>query len=381
MTNGLHDNDAAPALASSILVGTSKAMQNVRALIQQVAPTSATVLVTGPSGCGKEVVARLVHQLSRRAAGAFVPVNCGAIPADLLESELFGHEKGAFTGAIQTREGRFEAADGGTLFLDEIGDMPLTMQVKLLRVLEERRIERVGSNKSRAVDVRIVSATHRDLSAAIQSGNFREDLFYRLNIIPIRMPALAERPGDITELLAHFLAQFRLRGVTGDHTIEFDSSAVLFLTQYDWPGNVRELRNFIERAVILYPGHVIDAGQAALIVRLGRDTCVPDADAQRDLCQPKCPPAIMTGLAGDNIVPIGSARQKVPESPGARNPVDIMAEGDVDLRELLADLERSFICAALAKCQFVVADAARLLRLQRTTLIEKMRKYDIGRAA
>jgi sigma-54 dependent transcriptional regulator, flagellar regulatory protein len=357
----------------AVLIGSSAVMQSVRALVAQVAQTSATVLITGPSGCGKEVVAQLIHQQSRRDTARFVPVNCGAIPADLLESELFGHEKGAFTGAINTREGRFEAADGGTLFLDEIGDMPLNMQVKLLRVLEERRIERVGSNKSRLVDVRIVSATHRDLGLAIQCNQFREDLFYRLNIFPIRLPSLAERSGDIPELLGYFLKKH-----AGSHaSVTFDDAALQQLVAYDWPGNVRELRNFVERAAILYPGYTINAGQVSLILRLGRDTYVPEPEQATIHATPQEP----LPISGDNIVPIGIAKLKASDTSTAYNPAEAVAEGDVDLRELLADLERSFICAALAKCQYVVADAARLLRLQRTTLIEKMRKYDIGRAA
>jgi sigma-54 dependent transcriptional regulator, flagellar regulatory protein len=359
-----------PPVCPSALIGKSRAMQRVQALVAQVAPTQATVLVTGPSGSGKEVVARMIHDQSARRAGAFVPVNCGAIPGDLLESELFGHEKGAFTGAISQRDGKFEAADCGTLFLDEIGDMPLGMQVKLLRVLEERRIERVGSNKSRHVDIRLVSATHRDLPQAIGCGQFREDLFYRLNIFPIRLPALCERREDVVELLHYFTSRF----LAPENLIQFSADAEDYLTHYAWPGNVRELRNFVERAAILHPGRTIDKGQASLILRLGRDVMVTE-------------PVQMVAAPGakiaSNIIPITSALSPVakPEETPYMDPSSIMSQGDVDLRELLADLERSFICAALAKCQFVVADAARLLRLQRTTLVEKMRKYDIERAA
>ena len=239
------------------LVGTSRAVQMVRKMIQQVANSEANVLILGESGTGKEVVARNLHYYSNRRDKAFVPVNCGAIPGDLLESELFGHEKGAFTGAISARQGRFELAEKGTLFLDEIGDMSLNMQVKLLRVLQERTFERVGSNKSIEADVRIIAATHRNLEEAITEGKFREDLFYRLNVFPIEMPPLRDRVEDIPLLVNELIRRIEheKRG-----SVRLTQGAILALCQYNWPGNVRELANLVERLAILFPFGVVDVG-------------------------------------------------------------------------------------------------------------------------
>ncbi len=236
------------------LVGTSRAIQHVRQMMQQVADTDASVLILGESGTGKEVVARNLHYHSKRRDGPFVPVNCGAIPAELLESELFGHEKGAFTGAITSRAGRFELANGGTLFLDEIGDMPLPMQVKLLRVLQERTFERVGSNKTQSVDVRIIAATHKNLESMIEVGSFREDLYYRLNVFPIEMAPLRERVEDIPLLMNELISRMEheKRG-----SIRFNSAAIMSLCRHGWPGNVRELANLVERMAIMHPYGVI----------------------------------------------------------------------------------------------------------------------------
>ena len=240
----------APVASSYFPTGHSTRMTNVRRLIEQVAAFNTSVLITGESGTGKEWAARYVHELSPRADKAFVPVNCGAIPAELLESELFGHEKGAFTGAISTRIGRFEAAEGGTLFLDEIGDMSLPMQVKLLRVLQERIYERVGSNRPRPCDVRIIAATHRNLEAAIRDGSFREDLYYRLNVFPIELPPLRERLEDLPDLIANILERCRATGLSPVH---MTPGAVRILKHYGWPGNIRELANLLERLCVLYP--------------------------------------------------------------------------------------------------------------------------------
>ncbi|MEC7472207.1 MAG: sigma-54 dependent transcriptional regulator, partial [Pseudomonadota bacterium] len=236
------------------LVGTSRAVQHVRQMMQQVADTEASVLILGESGTGKEVVARNLHYHSKRRQGPFVPVNCGAIPAELLESELFGHEKGAFTGAITARSGRFELAEGGTLFLDEIGDMPLPMQVKLLRVLQERTFERVGSNRTQSADVRIIAATHKNLEKMIEEGTFREDLYYRLNVFPIEMAPLRERVEDIPLLMNELISRMEheKRG-----SIRFNSAAIMSLCRHDWPGNVRELANLVERMAIMHPYGVI----------------------------------------------------------------------------------------------------------------------------
>jgi len=234
------------------IVGASDAIKQVLAVLCKVAPTDSTVLITGETGTGKELAARAIHKRSRRARNAFVAVNCAAIPPSLIASELFGHEKGAFTGATQRRSGRFEVADGGTIFLDEVGDLPAETQIALLRVLQERELERVGGTHAVAIDVRVIAATNRDLEAAVEAGSFRRDLFYRLNVFPIRMPSLHERVEDIPLLVA-YLAQ-RYAGKMGKKINAIDKRTLELFQTYHWPGNVRELQNVIERAVILSEG-------------------------------------------------------------------------------------------------------------------------------
>jgi sigma-54 specific flagellar transcriptional regulator A len=362
----------------AMIVGAAPAIADLRALVRQVAPSLASVLLTGPSGSGKEVVARAIHQASGRGDKPFVAVNCGAIPRELLESELFGHEKGSFTGAHAQHKGRFEEADGGTLFLDEIGDMPADMQVKLLRVLEERAVQRVGGRGQIAVDVRIVAATHRDIDAAIDAGTFREDLFYRLAVFPIELPALAERLDDLPLLVAHFVEALGKRAAG----MRFTPAAFDRLAQHGWPGNVRELRNFVERAAILFAGRAIGPDEAgALLLRRGRVGAVEraavwDATARLAAAFPTeidDEEEIVETAPAAEIVPI-RAEVNIAEarrmSPGA----------PVALRDMLADIERRYIEEALSLSDGVIADAARLLSLQRTTLIEKMRKYDMKAA-
>ena len=237
------------------LKGNSQAIVNIRKSIAQVAESDATVLILGESGTGKEIIARALHDASLRRSKLFVPINCGAIPGELLESELFGHEKGAFTGALSARQGRFEMAEGGTLFLDEIGDMPMAMQVKLLRVLQERTFERVGSNKTLHCDVRVIAATHRRLADEIKGGRFREDLFYRLNVFPIEVSPLRDRAEDIPLLVKDIIACMEVskRGSVG-----FTNASLAVLMQYEWPGNIRELANLIERMAIIYPDEQVD---------------------------------------------------------------------------------------------------------------------------
>jgi formate hydrogenlyase transcriptional activator len=235
--------------AQDEIVGESPALKTVLQQVNRVAPTDTTVLILGETGTGKELVARAIHARSRRASRPFIKVNCAAIPASLIASELFGHEKGAFTGAMQRRLGRFEAADGGTIFLDEVGELPMETQIALLRVLQEREFERVGSNHSVSVDVRIVAATNRDLKAAILAGTFRSDVFYRLNVFPIRVPALRERAEDIPLLVSHMVDRYS--GKTGRRFTKIAKDALQLLQSYHWPGNIRELQNVIERAVIL----------------------------------------------------------------------------------------------------------------------------------
>ncbi|RKS88243.1 sigma-54 specific flagellar transcriptional regulator A [Sphingosinicella microcystinivorans] len=352
----------------SLLIGRSEAIVRVRNLIMRLAGSQASVLVTGPSGTGKEVVARCLHLASARRNNEFVAVNCGAIPRELIESELFGHEKGAFTGALQSRKGRFEAADGGTIFLDEIGDMPADMQVKLLRVLEERKIERVGSNKTMGIDVRVVSATHKNLEQAIAEGRFREDLFYRLNIFPLQLPALADRREDIPMLVAHFL---KLSGTK----VRFDASALRALCQHNWPGNIRELRNVVERAVVLFgEGDIsVDDIEILLGATLERREPLNEESAIWDATTVSEEEAD-TRLPATTVVPLHPNGDSLDMDPRA-----LIGAGKCDMRALVAKLEQSLIHAALEQSGDIVADAARVLGLQRTSLIEKMRKYQIGR--
>jgi len=333
------------------LVGNSRAIRHVRKLIEQVAGSNANVLILGESGTGKEVVARNLHYNSSRRDKPFVPINCGAIPGDLLESELFGHEKGAFTGAITSRQGRFEMAQGGTLFLDEIGDMSLNMQVKLLRVLQERTFERVGSNKSIDADVRIIAATHRDLEERISTGDFREDLFYRLNVFPIEMPPLRARTSDIPLLVNDLITRFEneKRG-----SVRLTPATMISLCQYHWPGNVRELANLIERLVILYPYGVVD---------------LPDLPEKFRI----------QGIQDSDIAEMNAKDAIDDEGLGGRYHEARLPQEGFDLKEHLNNLECGFIKQALDEANGVVAHAAKRLNMRRTTLVEKLRKYNLQR--
>ncbi|OOZ37012.1 sigma-54-dependent Fis family transcriptional regulator [Solemya velesiana gill symbiont] len=333
------------------LSGNSRATRRINKMIEQVADTEATVLVLGESGTGKEVVARKLHYNSSRRGKAFVPVNCGAIPADLLESELFGHEQGAFTGAISSRQGRFELAEGGTLFLDEIGDMSMPMQVKLLRVLQERTFERVGSSKTMRCNVRIIAATHRNLEEAIQKEKFREDLYYRLNVFPIEMPPLRDRAEDIPVLVNDLISRIEKekRG-----SVRLTPGAVMALTQYRWPGNVRELANLIERLAILFPYGVVDAKDLPEKFRAGYTAL---SDQSEELPQ--------VSISGD-------------EPQSVINVSRLPHEG-IDLKAHLSAMELDLIRQALDESGGVVAHAAKRLKMRRTTLVEKLRKYGLQR--
>lgn len=341
------------------LAGKSNAIQKTRAQIDQVAKSDATVLILGESGTGKEVVAQALHRASSRRDRPFVPVNCGAIPGELLESELFGHEKGAFTGALTSRQGRFEMAEGGTLFLDEIGDMPMPMQVKLLRVLQERTFERVGSNKTIHCDVRIIAATHRHLEQEIAEKRFREDLFYRLNVFPIEVPALRERVEDIPYLINDLVARME---VTNRGTVSLLPRAIATLMQHSWPGNVRELSNLIERLAIISPDASVDVGDLpekfqAYEVPEGVQISLPEQDI--------------------HIVRPTEREALAMPAPGAVAAVHLPEQG-IDLKEYLTDLENELIRQALEECNGVVAHAAKLLNMRRTTLVEKLRKSDVA---
>ena len=351
------------------LVGSSEAVLEVKSLVSKVAPTDATVLLQGESGTGKEVIARLVHECSARSKGPFIPVNCGAIPGELLESELFGHEKGAFTGAVAARKGRFELAEGGTLFLDEIGDMPFEMQVKLLRVLQERTFERVGGGKPIKCNVRIIAATHQHLEKKVDAGDFRMDLYYRLNVFPLDVPPLRDRPADLESLAQRFIDEFASQG---RGSIRLESDALAHLRLYAWPGNVRELGNLVERLIILNPDQAVFAAdlpakyQSSELAVAARPTDIAPLSAEDDA---------LTVTEEEDLSALFAPAPSSPVAP----PTPTFIDEPIDLKEHMAEVERALIISALDQTDWVNAHAAKLLSLQRTTLVEKMRKYDIQR--
>lgn len=328
--------------------GISPQISEIKEMIKKVASSEVNVFITGESGTGKEIAARCLHQLSNRNNKPFVPVNCGAIPHELLESELFGHEKGAFTGAITTRKGRFELADGGTIFLDEIGDMPLAMQVKILRVIQEKVFERIGSNQSIKSNVRIIAATHRNLESAIEDGSFREDLYYRLNVLPIEIPTLRSRSQDIPIIVSDLIERF-----TNEHNtkIQLSRACISHLQSCEWKGNVRELSNLIERLFVLYPGQMIDIEklpQKYQDKRLKKEDDKPTKSYE-------------------------SLSETVMVTP------QLSDTESIDLKMILNNIEKSYITDALNKSNGVVAHAAKLLNIRRTTLVEKIKKYGLSK--
>ncbi|MGA8568497.1 MAG: sigma-54 dependent transcriptional regulator [Candidatus Binataceae bacterium] len=325
--------DASPRPpAERDLIGEHITVVKLRALVDRVAATDATVLITGESGTGKEVVARTIHTLSARHGRAFVPVNCAAIPHELLESEMFGHERGAFTGASGPRHGLFSTADGGTIFLDEIGEMPLQLQAKLLRVLEDGIVRPVGSDRASKIDARVIAASNSDLVAGVKKGSFREDLFYRLQVVPIAIAPLRERRSDIPLLVEYFLSRLQARFAGRHWTVS--QAAMVSLWSYDWPGNVRELENMIERLVIMCEGEAIDA----------------------DLLPPGM---VATTRASENHVPT------------------TLAEGGVNLNAIVRELEGRMINEALRQTGGNKQAAARLLGLKRTTFSAKLRRCGV----
>ncbi|MBZ2168347.1 sigma-54 dependent transcriptional regulator [Marinobacter sp. F4216] len=335
------------------LVGTSRKIQQVRQLMQQVADKDVSVLITGESGTGKEVVARNLHYHSERREKPFVPVNCGAIPAELLESELFGCEKGAVTGAITEWVGRFQLAEGGTIFLDEISDMPLSTQGKILRVLQERSFERIGSNHAQNANVRVIAATHKSLEELVEKGEFREDLYYRLNVFPIEMPALRDRSEDIPLLINELIARME-REKRG--SIRLNSAALMSLCSHNWPGNVRELASLMERLAIMFPYGVVGVQELPKKFRY-----VDDFDENR-------------------VVEHDSMPSGVPGLMGLDAPALLPVNG-IDLKDYLSNLEKRLIEQALNEANGVVARAAEKLRIRRTTLVEKIRKYGLREEA
>jgi len=426
------------------IVGSHSATEQLRQLIETIAHSNSTALITGESGTGKELVAQALHAHGPRANGPFVPINCGAIPRELIESELFGHRKGAFTGAFNHRMGRFELAEGGTLFLDEIGDLPLDMQVKLLRVLQERRILPVGADSEVPIDVRVVAATHKDLEAEVSAGRFREDLYYRINVLPVATTPLRERAEDVVDLLTHYAAHHAQGGMVA---LTFTDRMLDLLTAYDWPGNVRELSNLMDRLSTLFPGQCVDldtvptfmlpSGLARLqsqqlggaVVKTfktaGRTQVPSQAPSHPPFHTPspaaapaRLPPALpaddgcvvemlrdISLLPLDDIPPpapqrsagASAAREAAPAqwvetgqpslfaSNDEINPVEqavLLAQGiqplpeeGLSLKDHLVNIERGLIQQALERAKGNVSQTAKLLQLQRTTLIEKINKY------
>ncbi len=316
------------------IVGQSPAMRQLFQLIDRVAATESTVLISGESGTGKELVARAIHRRSRRAENRFVPINCVAIPEELLESELFGHVKGAFTGAVQTRQGRFELASEGTIFLDEIGDMSPRLQAKLLRVLQEKVIEPVGTNRSKRVDVRIVAATHADLAERAREGRFREDLFYRLNVVPMHLPPLRERKEDIPLLVEHFLRKHS----AGESPVSLGTETLQILTQYDWPGNVRELENVIERVVVL--------GTPEIVHTMG---------------------------FSPGKMPQAAAPELTRSAPAAHDELTYKAAK----KNVLEQFERDFFQRALQNAEGKVSEAARSVGMHRKNFYQKLNELNL----
>ncbi len=403
------------------IIGASAAIASVRSLIQAVARSASTVLILGESGTGKELVARALHDLSDRRDANFVPVNCAAIPKELIESELFGHRKGAFTGALADRVGRFELAHGGTLFLDEIGDLALDMQVKLLRVLQERAIDPIGASRPIPIDARIIAATHRDIESEIASGHFRQDLFYRLNVLPIEMPPLRDRLEDVPALISHFARRMAPPGVA---PIRVADDLMHVLQCYDWPGNIRELANLVDRLSVLYPGARLSlsgvpevmlprgmrpyARQMAMMRESAPEAVaaerpspnpVTDDEAEGELLfsagdaqGQTAPPAPSFGLSmaaqetvnatDDQLIPAGVRSveeivmmvEEVAVQVGGADAA-LLPDGGLHLKDHLAEIERTLITQALERSGGNISQTARLLRLQRTTLIEKINKY------
>jgi len=412
------------ASAKTQIIGQSRATQFLRELIQTLAASSSTALVTGESGTGKELVAQALHAQGPRAGGPFVPINCGAIPRDLIESELFGHRKGAFTGAVADRLGRFELAHGGTLFLDEIGDLPMDMQVKLLRVLQERCLLPVGASREVSVDVRVVAATHKNLESEVAAGRFREDLYYRINVLPINTTALRERPEDIAALLQFYAEKHIL---PGNRPLKFAPDMMQLLQAYAWPGNVRELSNLVDRFSTLFPSqtlqvHTVPAcmmPSGLVALQAQRLSQMPTPAPQPSLFRSDSALQDALALAEPNGTPVAAGDAESPpwadndplshlfadsDSPApvsraAFAPMPLSASNDemssveevillaqgiqtlpsdgISLKQHLIDIERSLIEQALSRTLGNVSQTAKLLQLQRTTLIEKINKYEL----
>ena len=401
-------------ISSQKIIGQSIAIEELRTLIEMVGPSESTVLILGDSGTGKELVARALHESSNRASGPFIPVNCGAIPRDLLESELFGHRKGSFTGAIADRKGRFELANKGTLFLDEIGDMPIDLQVKLLRVLQERQIDPVGSLLSIPIDVRVLAATHKDIVGLMEKSLFREDLYYRLNVMPIEIKALSERVDDVPVLFEYFAKQHAVDGKT---PIRLHTTSMQLFLEYGWPGNVRELANLVDRYSSLYPGQEVDlrkvipsmvppgiralaswpqGGTAPRLVLASARTPEQQASvlagtentgtetAGAEIDSADIVAAIMSGASeAESLDRINDAQlnHEVEQTILLAQGGGAFPEEGLQLKQHLLDIECNLIRHALSNAQGNVSKTARMLNLQRTTLIEKINKHGLANSA
>jgi sigma-54 specific flagellar transcriptional regulator A len=411
--------------SSQNIIGQSIAIEELRTLIEMVGPSESTVLILGDSGTGKELVARALHESSSRSGGPFIPVNCGAIPRDLLESELFGHRKGAFTGAIADRKGRFELANKGTLFLDEIGDMPIDLQVKLLRVLQERQIDPVGSLLSTPIDVRVLAATHKDIVGLMEKSLFREDLYYRLNVMPIEIEALSQRVDDVPVLFEYFAKQ---HAVEGKPPIRLHPTSMQLFLDYSWPGNVRELANLVDRYSSLSPGQEVDLRKVipsmlppGIRALASWSTKGAERPLASGLSATNKPVNKTAGGAGANSSPINSSltsssltssTEPEPDSSDILNAINSASEADslamindaqlshdveqtillsqgggffpeegLQLKQHLLDIECNLIRHALSNAEGNVSKTARMLNLQRTTLIEKINKHGLADSA
>ena len=411
--------------SSQNIIGQSIAIEELRTLIEMVGPSESTVLILGDSGTGKELVARALHESSSRSGGPFIPVNCGAIPRDLLESELFGHRKGAFTGAIADRKGRFELANKGTLFLDEIGDMPIDLQVKLLRVLQERQIDPVGSLLSTPIDVRVLAATHKDIVGLMEKSLFREDLYYRLNVMPIEIEALSQRVDDVPVLFEYFAKQ---HAVEGKPPIRLHPTSMQLFLDYSWPGNVRELANLVDRYSSLYPGQEVDLRKVipsmvppGIRALASWSTKGAERPLASGLSATNKPVNKTAGGAGANSSPVNSSpvnssptssTEPEPDSSDILNAINSASEADslamindaqlshdveqtillsqgggffpeegLQLKQHLLDIECNLIRHALSNAEGNVSKTARMLNLQRTTLIEKINKHGLADSA
>ncbi|MCL5954283.1 MAG: sigma-54 dependent transcriptional regulator [Nitrospirae bacterium] len=360
---------------SGRFVGQSKRVRELLTLVARVAKSDSTVLITGESGTGKERIARILHEASPRAHAPFVPVNCGAIPEGLMESELFGHEKGAFTGAVTGRPGRFELANGGTIFFDEIGELPLPLQVKLLRVLQEKTYERVGGVRVQTANVRVLAATHRNLEEMSREGRFREDLFYRLSVIPVEIPPLRERREDIPLLMTFFQRRWEEEG-RGD-PVELGMDVQKALCDYPWPGNVRELENVMERLHVLYGGETVTVDLLPEKIRQHLSSIPEPLPSPMETSSDPLPP--QSDSSPDAELPVlldGASASLLPDP--ARLVGSIDAESDFSLTAFMGDIERTLVQKALERAGGNRSKAAELLGINRTTLIEKLKRFGIS---